>query len=138
MQCQPFQPGGLAGSGVWVVRFGHQGKTTSSKVVTSAGSDMEEQSLENGVASIFWFIMGCIMKKLLLCSLVFAASSVFASNCPVEMKAIDAKLGAMPALSEADMAKVKTLRADGEKFHKEGKHAESMKALAEAKKLLSM
>ena len=82
--------------------------------------------------------MGCIMKKLLLCSLVFAASSVFANNCPVDMKAIDAKLQTTPALSEADMAKVKTLRADGEKFHKEGKHADSMKALGDAKKLLGM
>lgn len=43
-----------------------------------------------------------------------------------------------PALSEADMAKVKSLRAGGEKFRKEGKHAESMKALEEAKKLLRM
>ena len=82
--------------------------------------------------------MGCIMKRPLFCSLVFATSSVFANNCPVEMKAIDAKLSATPALSEADMAKVKSLRTDGEKFHKEGKHAESMKALEEAKKLLRM
>jgi hypothetical protein len=35
-----------------------------------------------------------------------------------------------------EMSKVKALRDEGEKLHKEGKHTESMKALAEAKKLL--
>ena len=33
---------------------------------------------------------------------------------------------------------VKALRAEGERLHKEGKHTESMKALAEAKKLLGV
>jgi hypothetical protein len=41
-------------------------------------------------------------------------------------------------LSEADLAKVKSLREDGEKFHKAGKHDESMKALGEAKKILGI
>ena len=36
------------------------------------------------------------------------------------------------------MSKVKELRADGEKFHKEGKHTESMKALGDAKKILGI
>jgi hypothetical protein len=36
------------------------------------------------------------------------------------------------------MKKVRQLRADGEKFHKEGKHDDSMKALGEAKKLLGI
>ena len=44
----------------------------------------------------------------------------------------------MANLSEADMAKVKSLREDGEKFHKAGKHDESMKALGEAKKILGI
>ena len=61
----------------------------------------------------------------------------FAHNCPNEMKAIDAKMS-MANLSEADMAKVKSLREDGEKFHKAGKHDESMKALGEAKKILGI
>lgn len=107
-------------------------------MVNGQGHDIVNWLPENGVASITWSIMDLIMKKLLLCSLVFAASSVLANSCPVEMKAIDAKIAATPALSDAEMAKVKTLRADGEKFHKEGKHAESMKALEEAKKLLKM
>jgi hypothetical protein len=53
------------------------------------------------------------------------------------MKAIDAKMS-MANLSPADMTKVKTLREEGEKFHKAGKHDESMKALGEAKKLLGI
>ncbi len=78
------------------------------------------------------------MKKLLFCSLILAASSAFANNCPKEMKAIDAQLATKPALAEADLAKIQTLRADGEKFHKEGKHSDSLKALGEAKKLLKI
>ena len=78
------------------------------------------------------------MKKTLVFSLALLASSAFASNCPNEMKEIDAKLASKPALASADMSKVQTLRADGEKFHKAGKHDDSMKALGEAKKLLGI
>lgn len=79
------------------------------------------------------------MKKLvLLVSLSFMAAASYAHNCPNEMKAIDAKLGTSPKLATTDMTKVKALRADGEKFHKEGKHTESMKALGDAKKLLGI
>ncbi len=77
--------------------------------------------------------------KLILAAMALAASSLaFANNCPNEMKAIDAKLSSNPMLSDADMSKVKALRADGEKFHKAGQHAESMKALGDAKKLLGI
>ncbi len=79
------------------------------------------------------------MKKLLLIlSLSFAATGAFANGCPKEMKAIDDKLAMNPKLAAADMTKVKSLRADGEKWHKEGKHTESMKALGDAKKLLGL
>ena len=79
------------------------------------------------------------MKKLLLTvSLAFAAGTAFAHNCPNEMKAIDAKLATNPKLSDADKAKVMKLRADGEAQHKAGKHDDSMKSLAEAKKLLGI
>ncbi|HEX6705705.1 MAG TPA: hypothetical protein VF169_13155 [Albitalea sp.] len=79
------------------------------------------------------------MRKLLL-TLTFAgvAGLAFAHNCPNEMKAIDAKLATNVKLSEADAAKVKQLRADGEAQHKAGKHAESMKSLEEAKKILGI
>ena len=77
--------------------------------------------------------------KLIIAAIALAASSLaFASSCPAQMKEIDAKLSSNPQLSTADMSKVKELRADGEKFHKDGKHAESEKALGEAKKLLGI
>ena len=77
-------------------------------------------------------------KSLILVSLAAACGLAFAHNCPNEMKAIDAKLATSPKLADADMAKVKQLRADGEAAHKAGKHDESMKALGEAKKLLGI
>ncbi|HNW62211.1 hypothetical protein [Piscinibacter sp.] len=79
------------------------------------------------------------MKNALLATaLALAAGTAFAHNCPNEMKAIDAKLAANPKLADADAAKVKQLRADGEAAHKAGKHDDSMKALGEAKKILGI
>jgi len=78
------------------------------------------------------------MKKMLFGALVLTASTfAFAHGCPGEMKAIDSKLPAVK-LSDADAAKVKQLRAEGEKLHKEGKHTESMAALGQAKKILGL
>lgn len=71
-------------------------------------------------------------------ALTLAAGTAFAHNCPNEMKAIDAKLATKPALSEADAAKVKKLRAEGEAAHKAGNHDESIKVLGEAKKILAI
>lgn len=75
-----------------------------------------------------------------LLAFAMLAASPFASanNCPNEMKAIDAKLSSASGISAADMKKVKELRAEGEKFHKEGKHDQSMKSLQEAKKILGI
>ena len=78
------------------------------------------------------------MKKLLPLVLALAAGAAFAHNCPNEMKAIDAKLATSPKLSDADMAKVKSLRAEGEAAHKAGKHDDSMKALGQAKAILGL
>jgi hypothetical protein len=66
------------------------------------------------------------------------AGAAWAHNCPNEMKAIDAKLSTNPTLSKETADKVAKLRADGEAFHKAGKHDESMAALGEAKKLLGI
>lgn len=77
------------------------------------------------------------MKQILGLIIALSAASAFAHGCPGEMKAIDAKLPAA-RLSDAQMAKVKELRAKGEQLHKDGKHTESMAALAEAKKLLGL
>ncbi|WP_354685734.1 hypothetical protein [Cupriavidus necator] len=77
-----------------------------------------------------------ILAALLLCG---ASGVALAHNCPNEMKAIDAKLSSgKPALSPEDSAKVNKLRADGEAFHKAGKHDEAMKSLLEAKKILGI
>ena len=79
------------------------------------------------------------MKKLLITlALASCASVALAHNCPNEMKAIDAKLATSPKLSDAEAAKVKQLRADGETAHKAGKHDDSMKSLGEAKKILGI
>lgn len=67
-----------------------------------------------------------------------ASGTAFASSCPKHMKAIDAALGKNPKLTEQQMKDVKKYRADGEKLHKEGKHAESMDALAKAEKILGI
>ena len=80
-----------------------------------------------------------MMKQLIaLLTLSAAAGLAFAHGCPGEMKTIDAKLATNPMLSDADMAKVKKLRAEGEAAHAAGKHDESMKLLGEAKKLLAL
>jgi hypothetical protein len=75
---------------------------------------------------------------LIAAAFALAAGTAFAHNCPNEMKAIDAKLATNPKLSDADAAKVKQLRADGEAQHKAGKHDDSMKSLGEAKKILGI
>ncbi|NMM06976.1 hypothetical protein [Polaromonas sp.] len=77
--------------------------------------------------------------KLIIAAIALTASSLaFANRCPMEMKAIDAKLAETTTLSAADMTKVKQLRAEGETLHKAGKHAESEKALDGAKKMLGI
>lgn len=78
------------------------------------------------------------MKKLAVAVAATLLSSLaLAHNCPNEMKAIDAKMPSVQ-LSAENMSKVKGFRAKGEALHKEGKHTESMAALAEAKKMLGM
>lgn len=78
------------------------------------------------------------MKKVIagVC-LSVASTFAFAHGCPGEMKKIDAKLPSAK-MAAAEMSKVKELRAKGEQLHKEGKHSESMSALAEAKKMLGI
>jgi hypothetical protein len=71
-------------------------------------------------------------------ALALASGTVFASSCPKHMKAIDAALAKSPKLSAEKMTDVKKYRADGEKLHKEGKHAESMEALTKAEKILGI
>ena len=78
------------------------------------------------------------MKRIIAALALVSSSLAFANSCPTHMKEIDAKLSSNPSVAAADMTKVKKLRADGEAFHKAGKHAESEKALGDAKKLLGI
>jgi len=71
------------------------------------------------------------------CALALASSLALAHNCPNEWKAIDAALP-KAKLDANQTAEVKKLRADGEKLHKDGKHAESMATLGKAKKILGI
>ncbi len=66
---------------------------------------------------------------------VLMSAPAFASECPKHMKAIDE---AMTKNMSKATAEVKKLRADGEALHKAGKHAESMKALSAAEKMLGI
>lgn len=82
--------------------------------------------------------MRSLIRASALVLLSMAAGAALAHNCPNEMKAIDAKLATNPTLTADNAAKVKQLRADGEMHHKAGKHDDSMKSLAEAKKILGL
>lgn len=79
-----------------------------------------------------------IRSIVLAATLALASGAALAFSCPKEMKAIDAALAKNPKLSDAQTADVKKYRADGEKFHKEGKHKESMEALGKAKQMLKI
>jgi hypothetical protein len=78
------------------------------------------------------------MNKLIVSAVLLTSSAfAFAHGCPGEMKKIDA---AMPTtkLNAQDTSKVKELRAKGEEQHKAGQHTESMKSLADAKKIMGI
>lgn len=62
--------------------------------------------------------------------------SAWAGQCPSQMAKIDQILATNPDLPESVLKEVKTLRADGEKLHKEGKHDKSVENLTQALFLL--
>lgn len=79
------------------------------------------------------------MKHLTLAATFFLfAGPAFAGQCPTDMAAIDEALATSPALSEAQMAEVESLRAEGEALHESGDHAASVATLAEAKGILGI
>ena len=78
------------------------------------------------------------MRKALFVALALASSTAFAFHCPKDMKAIDDALGKNPKLSAQQMDEVKKYRADGEAFHKAGKHQEAVDTLAKAMKILGV
>ncbi|MCP1334992.1 hypothetical protein [Futiania mangrovi] len=79
------------------------------------------------------------MKKTLATAAVLAlfAGPAFASSCPKHMAQIDEALKTAN-LSDAQMAEVKELRAEGEQQHKAGNHQASVDTLAKAKAILGI
>jgi hypothetical protein len=79
------------------------------------------------------------MRRLIIAGVaaVLVAGTAYASSCPKEMTAIDAALKTTN-LDAAKKKQVMDLRAKGETEHKAGKHADSLKALGEAKQLLGI
>jgi hypothetical protein len=73
----------------------------------------------------------------LILSVAFAGSAI-AHSCPTHMKAIDEALAKNPPLTAEQLAQVQQLRAEGEKFHSEGLHAESVQALEQAEQILGI
>ena len=71
-------------------------------------------------------------------ALLFASSTALAFHCPADMKKIDEAMSKNPKLSAEQMADVKKFRAEGETFHKAGKHQESVDTLAKAMKILDV
>jgi len=81
------------------------------------------------------------MRKIAVLAALLAmvwATPVFATECPTDMKEIDAALAKGPKLSASDLEKVKKFRAEGEELHKAGKHKESMSILDKAKNMLGI
>lgn len=73
------------------------------------------------------------MKRLILASAFVAlATPAFAGSCPAKIAIIDKSL-ATGTVPHAE--KVRELRDQGEKLHKEGGHAASVNVLVEAMKL---
>ena len=77
-------------------------------------------------------------KILPLAVLLALSLPAFGSSCPRDMKAIDQALAAGTSLSDGDLARVKALRASGERKHKAGQHSESVSDLHQAMKLLGI
>jgi hypothetical protein len=79
------------------------------------------------------------VKRLIVsAALALASASAFAFHCPVDMKKIDAALAKHPNLTAEQMSEVKKYRAEGEAYHKAGKHQESVDTLAKAMKILNI
>jgi hypothetical protein len=78
------------------------------------------------------------LRSMVAAAALLTSSAAFAFHCPADMKKIDEALAKKPTLSAEQMAEVKKLRAEGEAFHKAGKHQESVDTLARAMKMLGV
>lgn len=77
------------------------------------------------------------VKYLALVAALALATPAMAFHCPLDMARIDEALPGA-SLSQADMARVRELRALGEEQHNAGNHAASITTLAEAMKMLGI
>ncbi len=66
------------------------------------------------------------------------AGPALASQCPKDMKKIDAALAQSPSISATQLAEVTKLRAQGEAEHKSSQHGASVKNLAKAMEILGI
>lgn len=73
-----------------------------------------------------------------LAGAIMISGTAFAFHCPKDMAEIDAALAQNPQITTEQMAEVKKLRAEGEAYHKAGKHQESIDTLAKAKEILGI
>lgn len=73
----------------------------------------------------------------MICLLIFS-SGAFAYRCSIDMRKIDEALAKKPAISEAQEAEIKKLRAEGEMLHQKGKHQEALEALHKAMEILGV
>ena len=80
------------------------------------------------------------MKRLFIAVavLIGMASPAFAKHCPLDAKIIDEALGKATGLTTIQMTNVKELRDKGMAFHNNGKHADAIKSLHEATKILGI
>lgn len=71
-------------------------------------------------------------------ALTALAAPASAFHCPVSMAKIDKALAEGTDLSDEALSEVKSLRAEGERLHEAGKHAESVKVLLRAMQMLGL
>ena len=70
-------------------------------------------------------------------ALTALSAPALARECPTHVKKIDAAL-ATASLGQEQKVEVMRLRDEGQRLHSEGKHEESMEALARAEKMLGI
>ena len=80
------------------------------------------------------------MKRLFtaMAVLIGMASPAFAKHCPLDAKIIDESMGMATGLTTTQMTNAKELRDKGMAFHENGNHADAIKALHEAAKILGV
>ena len=77
-------------------------------------------------------------RAILTTVLMLCTSAALAFHCPADMRKIDEAMAKNPQLTPEQTAEVKKYRADGEAFHKAGKHQDSVDTLAKAMKILNI